>query len=136
MAFRRKVYSDEELLKKLKDGTLPPADFTHEAHIRLVWILRHKKRDELFHEVSQIIKNYAKSIGEDSIYHTTLTYAAVMIILNRIKSTSLDDFPPFIQENTDLITDFRNLIAQHYTDMTLNAEVARKEIIAPDILPF
>lgn len=136
MAFRKKAYTDQELLYKLKDGTLPPADFTHEAHIRLVWILRQREQADLFNEVSRIIKNYAKAIGEDNIYHTTLTYAAVMIILNRIKHTSLDDFLQFIKENTDLITDFRNLIAQHYKDSTLNTDVARKEIIQPDILPF
>lgn len=136
MAFRKKVYTDQELLGKLKDGTLPPADFTHEAHIRLVWILRQREQAELFNEVSLIIKNYAKAIGEDNIYHTTLTYAAVMIILNRIKKTTFDNFVQFIKENTDLVTDFRNLIARHYKDTTLNTNAARKEIIQPDILPF
>jgi len=137
MAFKRKQYSDKELITQLKSGSLPPADFTHEAHVRLVWIMRRKKFPQLtFYDVSRVIKNYAKSIGEGNIYHETLTFASVMIILNRIKKTPANDFFSFIEENLDLILEFKSLIAMHYSDEIIQSDKAKNEIIPPDKQPF
>lgn len=137
MAFRKKQYSDKELLSKLKDGSLPPLDFTHEAHVRLVWILRRKKFDKLaYYDVSKVIKDYANAIGEGQIFHETLTYASVMIILDRIKKTPANDFFEFIEDNLDLMLDFKNLVGKHYSEELLNSPAAKKEIVAPDRQPF
>lgn len=137
MAFRKKQYTDAELLKKLKDGSLPALDFTHEAHVRLVWILRRKKFDKLvFYEVSNIIKNYAQSIGEGQIYHETLTFAAVMIITDRIRASKAQDFFGFIEDNLDLILEFKKLVSVHYSDELINSENARRTFVEPDKLPY
>lgn len=137
MAFKRKLYTDQELLAKLKDGTLPPADFTHEAHIRLVWILRNQESSEsVYSEVSQIIKNYANAIGEGHIYHETLTYAAVMITLHFIAKTKADEFYEFIEDNLDLMISFKELIEEHYSQELLQLPQAKTQILPPDRKPF
>ncbi|MCB9195159.1 MAG: hypothetical protein H6598_02955 [Flavobacteriales bacterium] len=137
MAFRKKQYSDSELLEKLKDGSLPALDFTHEAHVRLVWILKRSKFDKFtFYDVSRIIKNYANAIGEGQIYHETLTFASVMIILDRIKESKAKDFFEFIEDNLDLILEFKKLVSQHYSDERIQSEEARTTIVSPDRVPF
>lgn len=137
MAFRRKEYTDQELLNKLKDGTLPPADFTHEAHVRLVWIIqKNTPENEVTSEVSRIIKHYAEAIGEGTIYHETLTYASVMIILSHMKHKDYANFNEFLIDNPLLTQDFKSLINRHYSPELIHSELAKKEVLAPDILPF
>lgn len=137
MAFRRKQYSDEELLSKLKDGSLPPADFTHEAHVRLVWILSKKRFNKFaYYDVSRIIKEYADAIGEGQIFHETLTYASVMVILEHIKRKDYKDFYEFIEDNLDLMVDFKSQINKHYSEQLLQSDKARNEVVAPDLISF
>ena len=138
MAFRRKQYTDQALLLELNNGSLPPADFTHEAHIRLVWILRQttSNAEQCFLEVSQIIKQYATSIGESQIFHTTLTYASVMLVINRIERNTYDTFSTFIAHNQDLLQNFKHLINKHYSDECLSTNEAKATVLQPDKAPF
>lgn len=137
MAFRPKTYSDEELLTGLNSGTLPPLDFTHRAHVRLVWIISNqRKQSEVFDEVSKTIRRYANAIDEGQIYHETLTYASVMIITGAMKDSTHKDFDMFILNNSDLINDFKGLVSKYYSDELLKSPLAKQEILPPDLRPF
>jgi N-formylglutamate deformylase len=137
MAFRPKTYTDQAFIDGLKDGSLPPINFSHEAHVRLVWILaKVATGEELVQQVSKMIIHYANAIGHGDIYHETLTYAAVKIVEKRISRESNDDFTIFIKQNNDLLSDFKQLVALHYSPERLFSDKAKVEILPPDLQPF
>lgn len=137
MAFRQKNYTDQELLQKLRDGSLPPLAFTHKEHIRLVWLSYKTHGDsKVYNDVRDIIKNYAFSIGEGHIFHETLTYAAVAVVLEFINKLNSSSFEALISSELKLITDFKHLVSIHYSDQLLRSDKAKIEIMEPDLVPF
>lgn len=136
MAFRSKTYTDETLIKALSDATLPPLDFTHKNHIRLVWAIHRRSPQDTFKQASYLIRNYAFNIGESHIYHETLTYAAVKIIVNCMNTSSAQSFEEFIESNNTLLVDFKSLISKHYSQETLDSKIAKTKVVLPDLAPF
>lgn len=128
---------DSDFLRSLQSGTLPPALFNHEAHLRLAWIcLEEKTADEGVEEVRRILKAYIRHLGAEAKYHETLTVAAVRAVHHfRLKSSS-SDFPSFIQANPRLKSHFREILTQHYSEDHLFSASARSNYLEPDLLPF
>lgn len=129
--------TDLEFLEQFQQASMQPLTFDHEAHIRLVWIVyRNYPEVDTSLEVRRLIKNFATKIGEGQIYHETLTYAAVEIIIRLIDRSNSKDFSGFINENPRLIKDFKLLINEHYSPEILKTNKAKTTILEPDRQPF
>lgn len=134
---KHNTYSDQEFLDAIKTGSLPPLVFTHEAHVRLVWIVRiNKPEGDISLMVRHLIKDYAEQIGEPQIYHETLTYAAVQIIDHYISISAAKDFDQFIDACPGLLHQFKSLVHQHYSKELLESSKAKNQVLQPDLLSF
>lgn len=129
--------SDHAFEMQFQSGSFPPALFTHEAHIRLAWI--HIKKygcQKAIENISSQLMNYVTIIGATGKYNQTLTVAAVKAVSHFINKSVSSNFADFIQEFPKLNTNFKDLLATHYSVDIYHSETARRQFLEPDLLPF
>lgn len=129
--------SDVEFKKQIKDRTLNPSLFNHEAHLRLAWIYNsiynQDKASEII--VCQIF-DYVEHLGATSKFNKTLTIAAVKIVDHFMQKSTVQNFKDFLKEFPRLKDSFIELIRAHYSFDIFQDDNAKKNYIEPDILPF
>lgn len=105
-------YTDSELIKKLKNGTLPEELFNHEAHLRLAFIVcMQNDLEQAVEKTCAIILSYVRAIDATPIYDEALTHSAVRLVHDRIQSENFKkSFSEFINANPDLKSDFKELV--------------------------
>ena len=114
--------SNTEFIQQFEDCTLNPELFTHEAHLRLAWIYIQKYGIETAIEViRKQIQEYAISLGASEKYHETITVASIKAVSFFIKKSESKTFESFINENKQLKTNFKQLLATHYTTDIFNS---------------
>lgn len=73
--------SDAEFKKQIKNRTLDPSLFNHEAHLRLAWIYNSiYDEDKACEIVARQILDYVEYLSASSKFNKTLTIAAVKIV--------------------------------------------------------
>ncbi|MBT8183951.1 MAG: hypothetical protein KJN76_03855 [Eudoraea sp.] len=129
--------TDEAFETAIRESTLHPSLFSHEAHLRLAWIHIGKYGvDQAIVNICDQLKRYVYNIGAARKYNSTVTIAAIRAVFHfRLKSVSTDFFD-FIQEFPNLKNNFRSLLAQHYSIDIFGSEKAKQSYLEPDLLPF
>lgn len=130
-------FTDDEFEKQFETFQLKPGMFSHEAHLRLAYIHIAKygaKQAEL--NMCYQIKGFAESLGGGDKFNKTVTIAAVKAMDHFMKKSTSDNFRDFIKEFPRLLTNFRDLLSQHYGFNVFSDKRAKKEYIEPDLLPF
>ncbi|WP_255065512.1 hypothetical protein [Lacihabitans sp. LS3-19] len=131
------ILSDEEFSTQFASKILNPEIFTHEAHLRLAWILikNHglEKGTELI--CSQILA-FVIPLGAEEKFNTTLTVASMKMVNHFIQKVESDDFLDFIQTFPALKYEFKNLVSKHYSFDILKEERTKKAFVEPDLLEF
>lgn len=131
------AFSDEQFEAAFRQCTLPPATFSHEAHLRLAWIfLRKKGLQKGIKSICNQITNYVNHLGAQDKYHHTLTVAAVHIVHHFMQASDIDNFGDFILASPRLKADFKGLIQAHYSFDIFQSKQAKEEYMEPDVLPF
>ncbi|GAB4036983.1 hypothetical protein [Spirosoma gilvum] len=129
--------SDEAFEQQFEACTLPPAIFSHEAHLRLAWIyIRKYGTEKAVETVCRQLINYVDSLGARDKYNQTLTVAAVRAVSHFVDRSNADTFYDFIQQFPRLKDNFKALIATHYQVDIFNSDLAKRTYIEPDLLPF
>lgn len=129
--------NDTEFALQFENCSLNPELFTHEAHLRLAWIYIQKYDTENAIEIiRKQIQQYANSLGASQKYHETITVASIKAVNFFIKKTESKTFDSFINENQQLKTNFKQLLATHYTTDIFNSEAAKKHFLEPELEPF
>ena len=129
--------SDAVFEKQFENCELNPAIFSHEAHLRLAWI--HIKKYGLEKAIENIccqLLEYVDVVGARDKYNQTLTIAAIRAIYHFMNTSGSDNFYDFIQEFPRLKTNFRDLMASHYTMDIFNSAQAKQMYLEPDLVPF
>lgn len=128
---------DDEFEKKFEDCSLNPSLFSHEAHIRLAWIHVTKYGSEkACKNICEQISQFDQVHGKGEKFHVTITVASVKAVAHFVQKYKSDNFQSFINEFPRLNTNFKELIDFHYGFDILNSELAKKEYLAPDLMPF
>ena len=97
--------TDAEFLAAFEACTIPRADWTHEAHVRMAWLyLSRLPFPSALQNARTGIARYNRSLGNTSGYHDTVTVAAVRVIASR--RTDEETYAEFRARNGDL---FENL---------------------------
>lgn len=123
--------------EEFSNGTLNPALFNHEAHLRLAWIhLRRYGEEKAIENICRQIQAFAIRNGANNKYNKTLTIAAIKAVHHFMEKSPADSFIAFITQCSRLKTNFRDLMACHYRTDIFNSEIAKKEFLEPDLLPF
>jgi len=129
--------NDQEFSQQFAACTLDPALFSHEAHLRLAWILL--SQNELRRAsalLCQQIKNFDQHFGDGSKFHRTLTEAAVRAVYHFKQKSQSDNVRDFLNEFPRLGSHFKEIIAQHYGFDLFSHSEARHRYIEPDLVPF
>ena len=129
--------SDTKFEEQFANCRFDPEDFSHEAHLRLVWI--HVKKygiDKAELNIQTQLKKYVEHLGAIDKYNKTLTIASIKIVHHFMSRSPLDRFEDFIMKYPRLKYDFKELIGAHYEIDIYNSEIAKKMFIEPDVLPF
>jgi hypothetical protein len=129
--------TDNEFETQFLSCVFSPALFTHEAHIRLAWIHINKYGCQIAIEnITTQLLNYVNVLGANSKYNHTLTIAAVKAVNHFINKSTSSSFAGFINEFPRLNTNFKDLIAFHYSLDIYNLEKGRLQFVEPDLVPF
>jgi len=129
--------SDDEFEKQFSACTLNPQIFTHEAHLRLAWIHIHKYGiNSAIDNICYQLQNFVAVIGASDKYNATVTIGAIRAVYHFMLKSRTDNFQAFIDENSRLKNNFRELLGYHYTTDIFNSEQARINYLDPELLPF
>ena len=128
--------ADAQFVADFQNCTLPPALFSHEAHLRLAWLMIEKHGDEADTIVSRMITNYVNHLGAVDKYHHTLTVAAVKIVAHFKAKSDTTNFQDFILQNPRLKTHFKELIHSHYSSAILKSAQSKTTYLRPDLMKF
>ena len=129
--------SDAAFQEQFETCTLPPTLFSHEAHLRLAWLLiQEHGLSQAEVKIQDLLLAYVSALGAREKYNTTLTVAAMKAVHHYMQKSSADSFSNFIEDFPRLKTNFKNLMSAHYSRDIFNSEEAKAHYIEPDLLPF
>jgi hypothetical protein len=115
--------ADAGLLDAFEGGTIAPADFRHQDHVRVAWGLAHRYgHDEGLRRLIAGIRDIAARAGRPGHYHQTITLAWFELITS---AGSLDDHPELFD---------KRLLADYYSPERLAA--GRDAFVEPDLRPL
>ena len=129
--------SDTDFLNRIKNATLDPQYFNHEAHLRMAYLLIEGFGiDNAIEMTCAQIELYATSLGAKDKFNRTVTIAAVKAVYHFLLKSKSDGFKNFIDEFPRLKFNFKDLLAQHYNIDIFNSEIAKSSFLEPNLLPF
>ncbi|AEM72062.1 hypothetical protein Murru_3041 [Allomuricauda ruestringensis DSM 13258] len=129
--------NNNKFVHAFENGSFPPSQFNHAAHIKLAWIYLNQFDEETaISKTCKAIQNFDKLHGDGTKFHTTLTVAAVKVVHHFKQKSNATNFEEFITEFPRLITSFKELLFQHYGKDVIADPKAKTTYLEPDLLPF
>lgn len=125
--------TDDEFLAAFERCSIPKADWTHTAHLRMAWLYL----DRLPFDLAQVrirtgIRRYNESLGNTTGYHDTVTVAFARLVAAR--RTTGEPFDQFRTRCPELFGPYKELLRRHYSDERLKA--GEDEFVEPDRAPL
>ena len=119
--------SDDDFLAAFASCELPAESFRHGDHLRLAWLLLHRKPvDEALTLVREGIQRYAAHLGVRHLYHETITMAWVKLLATHHEAS----FAEFIATNQHRLN--QELLHRFWTPAVLDSAAARSGWVPPD----
>ena len=129
--------SNQDFIDSLKNCSLNPKLFNHEAHLRLAWLLIDKYGiEKAIVYMEELLLNFVIHVGARDKYHKTLTIAAMHIVNNYMVNEGRSDFKEFIIKHDELNTNFKAILNSYYSFDVFKAKHAANEFIQPDLKSF
>lgn len=136
MEAHRKL-SDSEFEMHFKQCEMSPAEFTHEAHLRLAWIHIDRYGIQLaLRNIPVQLRNFVEAAGAQDKYNETLSVAGVKTMFHFMRKARNPNFNGLLQEFPRLKNNFKELIAAHYSFDNFNNQNAKEFFIEPDLLAY
>jgi hypothetical protein len=126
--------TDEALLAGFLAGTLEPAAFHHDQHVRVAWLLlRERPAHQALALLSAGLRRLAAGAGKPERYHETITAAYLFLVGERVaRQGGALDFESFARRNPDLLCWQPNILERYYSSETLGSELARRVFVLPE----
>lgn len=126
--------TDEDLLRRFEDTTLPAASFHHREHVRVAWLyLRQEEPVAALSRFSEGLKRFAAANGADGLYHETITWAYLLLIRERMERQGTGStWEEFARNNPDLLGWKPSILDRYYRPETLGSDLARRTFVMPD----
>ncbi|KGL62017.1 hypothetical protein [Polaribacter sp. Hel1_85] len=129
--------SDTEFEEQFSSNKFRPLWFSHEAHLRLAWIYITKYGKEIaLEKYSKQLQDFANKYNAEGKYNATVTFASIQIINHFIEKSDAYDFQDFINEFSQLKSNFKEIIATYYSGDVFTSIEAKQHILLPDLKPF
>lgn len=104
-----------ELINEFKNFSLDPANFSHEACLKLSWVLNSKYSAEIAaQKYDTIITNYTEKVLTHVVSHKALNLAYSEIVRHFMDKSSGHDFDKLLREFPRLKYNFKSLVKTHY----------------------
>lgn len=125
--------TDAEFLAAFEACTIPRADWTHEAHVRMAWLyLSGWPFPDALQHIRTGIQRYNNSLGGTG-YHDTITVAFARLIASRLDG---DGYAEFKLANPDLLDRTLGALKRYYSEARLKSDEAKAAFIEPDLRPL
>ena len=125
--------TDDELLTAFCETSLPSDAFHHEQHVRVAWLfVTRRGMPEALREFPTALKRFADAKGATTLYHTTITWAYLLMIHERQTRDPAGDWPTFAAANCDLLQWKPSVLDRLYAPGTLTNELAKRVFVMPD----
>lgn len=123
--------TDQDFLEALEAGTLPPAEFSHRAHVRAGFLyLRRHDFPSACVAMKATIQAFAARLGKSTLYHETLTIAYLALIAERLaEEPQALGFDAFIERYPELLS--LDYFRRYYPAGTLDVPEARATFVLP-----
>ncbi|MGA9801593.1 MAG: hypothetical protein WBQ68_21415 [Terriglobales bacterium] len=127
--------TDQELIDRFEDGTLPEACFHHREHVRTAFLyLTRYPVLEALQIFSNTLRKFAITLGKTQLYHETITWAYVFLIHERMaRGETKQTWEEFARVNPDLLLWKNGILTKYYRAETLASELARSVFVLPDV---
>jgi hypothetical protein len=129
--------ADLELKAAFESGALPPADFSHRAHVAPAYVyLARGDVDTAIEDMRKGLSAYLRHHGIDPAkYHETLTRAWVLAVWHFMSSSGpLGSSADLIARNAVLLDS--KIMLTHYSAALLFSDDARRAFVEPDLDPI
>src|SRR5579885_3559722 len=131
--------ADESFIQAFEACTIPKAEWTHRAHVRMAWIyLSRFDFDLALTRIRDGIKKYNHAVGGNPHgYHETVTQVYARLVRHCLahegsRSKSFDEFA----ETFAFLLDRKSPpTLKHYRSETITSEEARARFVEPDLVP-
>jgi hypothetical protein len=126
--------TDDELIARFENGTLPGESFHHTDHVRMAFLyLCRYPALEAIEQFSSSLIRFAEAKGKPGLYHETITWAFLLLIRERMaRSGGSQTWTQFAAGNLDLLDWEENILRKYYRGETLSSDLARKTFLLPD----
>jgi hypothetical protein len=121
--------------------TLPKAEWTHEAHLRVgLWHRLHMPAEEALAVLRERISRYNVSQGGENTdtdgYHETITRLYVILIDRFVSAADASRAPDELAHELIIELGHRDVPFRHYPRERLFSLAARRAWVAPDFAPL
>lgn len=127
--------TDQELIDRFEDGTLPVACFHHREHVRTAFLyLTRYPALEALRIFSNTLRKFAITLGKTQLYHETITWAYVFLIHERMaRAETKQTWEEFARSNPDLLQWKDGVLTRYYRAETIASDLARSVFVLPDL---
>jgi len=126
---------DDAFIATFEQGGFGGDPFPHEAHLRMAWLyVTRFGAAAAVDRAAEGIRVQAKSKGQASLYHDTMTHAWVYLVAEAGARSPSVGFTEFLTRNPQLRD--RTLLLEYYSPDVLSSAEARMGWIAPDLAPI
>jgi hypothetical protein len=128
--------TDDELVRRFEDCTLPNSDLHHREHVRLAWIyLRRHPVLEALTRFTAGLQRFAAHHGHPGLYHETITWAYLFLIHERMAADAgeapEDTWEEFAARHPDLLAWKPSILDRYYGAGMLQSARARRIFVLP-----
>ena len=116
--------TDADFLAAFEDGSLPPQDFDHRAHLRTACLyLERRPFLEACIAMRDGLRAFAARVGKAGLYHETITVAFMSIVAERRALAPGLAWDALLERHPELCD--RALLARYYAPQRLASAAAR-----------
>jgi len=136
---------DDALLRqRFADGTVPKDQWTHEAHVRMAWMLLNdlsfdEARKHMRRGVLRLNTLHGLDVIPDRGYHETITVAFLRLVDAAMredveKNITHRHSRDFCRQHSHLLE--KRVILRHYSQQRIESRAAREAYLDPDQAPL
>jgi hypothetical protein len=127
----------EAFLGAFEDGSLPAAEWTHQAHIAMATVYLTRYGDSVLRHVRAAIRNYLLARGRPiAAYHETLTIFWLGVVAEAMQKYNGLPQHEIVQRNCAVFDTQSKLHERYYSFDVFNSPEAHARWIPPDLLPL
>lgn len=127
----------EAFLRAFEDGSLPAAEWTHQAHIAMATVYINRYKDAVLPHTRAAIRNYLLAVGKPiTAYHETLTIFWLAVVAEATQSLRNPSLHDAVKQNCAAFGSQSKLHEHYYSFDVANSTDARVRWTPPDLQPL